>query len=153
MLIALLALAALALAYANGANDNFKASATLYGSGTLGYSGARALATAAQIAGSIASVALAGALIKAFGGKGLVPDAVVGDPRFLVAVGTGAAATVLLATRFGWPVSTTHALVGALAGSGLALAAGELSWTALGGSYFKPLLVSPLLAMGAAAIL
>lgn len=32
-----LALAVLLLAYTNGANDNFKGVATLYGSGTLGY--------------------------------------------------------------------------------------------------------------------
>ena len=152
MLLALLLGTALALAYANGANDNFKATATLYGSGAAGYPEARRLATLAQLCGSAASVVLAGALLEAFGGKGLVPAEVVGDPRFLVAVGAGAAATVLLATRVGLPISTTHALVGGLAGSGFALAPSQLSWSALGGSYFLPLLVSPLLATGAAAL-
>lgn len=153
MLIGLLLLAALALAWANGANDNFKATATVYGAGAMGYSRARRLATAAQLSGSVASVVLADALLKAFGGKGLVPAEVVGDPAFLVAVGTGAAATVLLATRVGLPISTTHALVGGLAGAGLALAPAQLSWAALGGSYFLPLLVSPVLAAGAAVLL
>ncbi|HGY92295.1 MAG TPA: inorganic phosphate transporter [Planctomycetes bacterium] len=148
-----LLLAALALAFANGANDNFKATATLYGSRNLDYEGSRRLATAAQVAGSLASVLLAGALLRAFGGKGLVPDAVVGDPIFLTAVGAGAAATVLLATRVGLPISTTHALVGGLAGAGSALAPGQLSWEALGGSYFLPLLVSPLLALACAGVL
>ncbi len=81
MLIALLFAVALALAYANGANDNFKASATLYGSGVASYAEARRLATLAQLCGSVASVVLAGALLEAFSGKGLVPPAVVGDPR------------------------------------------------------------------------
>ena len=153
MLIALLLIAALTLAFANGANDNFKATATLYGSGSLAYGPARRLATVAQISGSLASVIWAEALLRSFGGKGLVPDAVVGDPAFLVAVGGGAAATVLFATRVGLPISTTHALVGGLAGAGFALAPADLSWAALGGSYFLPLLISPLLALGLASVL
>jgi PiT family inorganic phosphate transporter len=152
-ILALLVTAAFVLAYANGANDNFKATATAYGSGTLGYDAARRLATFAQLAGSLASIALATGLLEAFSGKGLVPAEVVGDPRFLVAVAAGGAATVLLATRVGLPISTTHALVGGLAGAGLALAPGQLSWAALGGGYFVPLLVSPLLATAAAGLL
>ncbi len=151
LLVALVG-AALALAFANGANDNFKATATVYGSETLGYAKARRLATVAQLAGSAASVVLAERLLRTFGGKGLVPDAVVADPSFLVAVGAGAATTVLIATRVGLPISTTHALVGGLAGAGLALVPRELSWAALGGSYFAPLMLSPLLAIAVAAI-
>jgi PiT family inorganic phosphate transporter len=151
--VLLLLAAALALAYANGANDNFKATATLYGAGTLDYERARSLATGAQLAGSAASVVLAGTLLRAFGGNGLVPAAVVGDPVFLVAVGLGAAATVWLATRVGLPISTTHALVGGLVGAGLALAPSDLSVAALGGSFFLPLLLSPLLAAAAAGVL
>ncbi len=41
MPLALLLGVALALAYANGANDNFKATATLYGAGITSYSAAR----------------------------------------------------------------------------------------------------------------
>ena len=55
MLTALLVLAALFVAYANGANDNFKGVATLYGSNTATYSGALALATAATFAGALCS--------------------------------------------------------------------------------------------------
>jgi inorganic phosphate transporter, PiT family len=151
--ILILFLAALLLAYANGANDNFKATATVYGAGVLSYQRALALATTAQVAGSLASVALAGALIKAFSGKGLVPAAVVADPRFLIAVGVGAAATVLIATRVGLPISTTHALIGGLIGGGLAFARSDLAWGGLGKAFFLPLLISPMLALGAAAIL
>jgi PiT family inorganic phosphate transporter len=152
-LIVLLMLAALALAWSNGANDNFKATATVYGAGAMDYAGARRLATAAQLAGSLASVVLANALLRAFGGKGLVPAEVVGDPRFLASVGAGAAATVWIATRAGLPISTTHALVGGLVGAGFILAPTQLSWTALGTSYFLPLLVSPFLASAAALLL
>lgn len=152
-MLVLLFVASLVLAYANGSNDNFKATATLYGSRRLDYHAARRLATVAQLSGSMASVVLAGSLLRVFSGKGLVPDSVVGDPVFLVAVGAGAAATVLLATRIGAPISTTHALVGALTGAGWALAPGALSWLALGGSYFAPLLISPLLAVATAATL
>ncbi len=153
MLPLLLILSAGLLAYANGANDNFKPVATLYGSGTLGYDAARRLALVAQLAGSLASVLLAGALLRAFSGKGLVPAFVVADPRFLVAVGVGAAATVLIATRAGLPVSTTHALIGGLVGAGAALAPGGVAWSALGSRYFAPLLLSPLMAVAAAALL
>jgi PiT family inorganic phosphate transporter len=151
--ILFLLLAALLLAYANGANDNFKAVATIYGSSTLGYRGALTLATVAQVGGSIASVLLAGALLKAFGGKGLVPDAAVADPRFLTAVGLGAAATVLLATRLGMPVSTTHALIGGLVGAGLAVAPTEVVWSGLGGRFVLPMIVSPFAAVALAAVL
>ena len=153
MLIALLLVSTLALAYANGANDNFKATATVYGAGVMGYDAARRLATVAQMAGSLASVLLADSLARTFSGKGLVPDAVVGDPAFLVSVGAGAAAAVLIATRLGLPISTTHALVGGLLGAGLAMSTEGVSWAALGGSYFLPLALSPLIALAAAAFL
>lgn len=152
MTLGLLLLAALALAWANGANDNLKATATLYGAGVLDYRRARRLATAAQLLGSGASVLLAEELLRAFSGKGLVPGEVVGVPIFLVAVGIGAASTVLVATRLGLPVSTTHALVGALVGAGLWMAPNELSWAALGSGYFTPLLISPALAAGLATV-
>ncbi len=42
MTIASLAIAVFWLAYSNGANDNFKGVATLYGSGTLAHVSARA---------------------------------------------------------------------------------------------------------------
>jgi hypothetical protein len=147
-----LILAALVLAFANGSNDNFKAVATLYGSGAMGYRAALRLATGAQIAGSLASVVIAGTLLKAFSGKGLVPADVVANPAFLMSVGVGAAVSVLLATRLGLPVSTTHALIGVLVGAGIALE-GNVAWGALGRGFFLPLLVSPLLAFASAAVL
>ncbi len=153
MTLVLLLLAVVLLSYANGANDNFKAVATVYGSFTLRYRTALGLATAAQVTGSIASVFLAGALVAAFGGKGLVPDDAVANPRFLMAVGLGAAGTILVATRLGMPVSTTHAMLGGLVGAGLAIAPDRLAWTGLGGRFALPLLVSPVVALAAAGCL
>ena len=45
------------------------------------------------------------------------------------------------------PVSTTHALTGALVGAGLLAAPGEVRFTALGTSFLLPLFVSPLAAL------
>ena len=122
MIIILLFLATCFLAYSNGANDNFKGVATLYGSRTAGYGTALGWATATTLAGSIASIFLAQSLLKKFSGKGLVPDALVGSEHFLLAVVIGAALTVILATLTGFPISTTHGLTGALVGSGLQVA-------------------------------
>src|SRR5205085_4348248 len=123
---AILLLAVLFLAYSNGANDNFKGVATLFGSGTCTYRRALAWATLTTLAGSLLALYLAGGLVESFKGKGLVPDAVTRQPAFLLAVSLGAALTVLLATRIGMPVSTTHALTGGLVGAGLLAAAGEV---------------------------
>ena len=114
-----LVLAVLFLAYANGANDNIKGVATLIGSGTTSYRQALIWATGMTLLGSLAALMVAGRLIHAFSGKGLVSDTLSGSPEFLFAVALGAAATVLLATLMGFPISTTHALTGGLMGAGL----------------------------------
>ncbi len=105
MAFAFILLAVAALAYANGANDNFKGVATLFGSGTTKYRGAIAWATITTLLGSLAAVFFASELIKAFKGKGLVDAALVADPNYVAAVAIGAAITVLLATRIGMPVA------------------------------------------------
>jgi inorganic phosphate transporter, PiT family len=138
------------LAFANGANDNFKGVATLYGSGTTSYRRALAWATATTFAGSVVALWLAGSLLARFSGKGLVPDATVADPRFAATVALAAGATVLLATRLGFPVSTTHALVGAMTGAAFA-SASELRGTTLATMFFAPLLVSPVVAIVASS--
>ena len=139
--------ATLFLAYANGANDNFKGVATLTGCGTADYRTALWWATGATLAGSLLATVLAAGLIKTFSGQGLAPDAVIGEPAFLAAVGLAAAATVMIATVTGLPISTTHALMGALVGAGLVATGGDLQWSRLGTAFVVPLLVSPLLAV------
>lgn len=140
------------LAYANGANDNFKGVATLYGSGTTDYRRALGWATLMTFAGSLFSLVLAGGLVHSFSGKGLVPDVVAGSPLFLAAVALGAGGTVLLATWVGFPISTTHALTGALLGSGLASIGSGVDFTKLGKAFFLPLAASPLMAFSLAAV-
>lgn len=147
LVIALLFLATLFVAYANGANDNFKGVATLFGADTTSYRAAIALATVTTFAGALLSVYLAEALVHAFSGKGLVPAAVAASPEFLLAVAAGAGATVMLATLLGLPVSTTHALTGGLAGAGLLAAGSQLDLAHLGSGFFAPLLLGPVLAV------
>ena len=146
-------LATVFLAYANGANDNFKGVATLFGSQTTNYKVAIWWATATTFAGSLCSVVFASALLKSFSGKGLVPDAIADTSSFHLAVALGAAITVILATVTGFPISTTHGITGALTGAGLAAIGTELNFAALGKSYFIPLLLSPLIAIALAVIL
>jgi inorganic phosphate transporter, PiT family len=146
-LLVAIVLAVLFLAYSNGANDNFKGVATLFGSGTKNYRRALAWATVTTLAGSLLALIIADGLVDRFRGKGLVPDAVTAEPQFLLAVSLSAAATVLLATWLGLPVSTTHALTGGLVGAGLLAAKGDLKVAALGTSFVLPLLLSPLAAM------
>jgi PiT family inorganic phosphate transporter len=146
-------LAVLFLAYANGANDNFKGVATLFGSGTASYRTALIWATLTTLAGSLCALYLAQGLIDTFKGKGLVPDAVTHDGRFLLAVSLAAAGTVLIATRVGMPVSTTHALTGGLVGAGLLAAAGDVRLAALGKQFVVPLLFAPAASMTLAVIL
>ncbi len=142
----------LVLAYANGANDNFKGVATLFGSGTMSYRGALAWATATTLLGSLFSVALAHRLLERFTGKGIVSENLAAEPVFVAAVAVGAGLTVLLATWIGMPISTTHSLVGALAGAAIA-AESQVLWPIMMTTFFLPLLVSPLLAiLGAAAL-
>ncbi|MCH7632869.1 MAG: inorganic phosphate transporter, partial [Planctomycetes bacterium] len=91
------------LAWSNGANDNFKGVATLYGSRTLGFRQSLWLATVMTVAGSLLSLLLASALAKAFSGKGLVPDELAGTSEVLISVGSAAALTIMLATVIGMP--------------------------------------------------
>jgi hypothetical protein len=73
-------LATFFLAYSNGANDNFKGIATLFGSGTTDYRKAIWWATITTAAGCICSIFLAETLIKNFSGRGLVPETLVNSP-------------------------------------------------------------------------
>jgi PiT family inorganic phosphate transporter len=143
----LLIIAALCIAFSNGANDNFKGFATVWGTNTLSYRQALFLATAATVAGSIASLILAEELVQHFSGKGLVPDTVANTPLFILSVATGAAVTISLATKMGLPVSTTHALIGGLIGAGMAQNEGIVHLDKLANTFMLPLIASPIIAI------
>ena len=146
MLILLLVFTTIFLAYSNGANDNFKGVATLYGSGTLSYKAAITIATITTFIGSIAAIFLAQGLVASFSGKGLVPVEIAGTASFLIATGLGAGITVLLATRLSFPISTTHSLVGGLLGAGIAAVGMQVNFQQLGSAFFFPLMASPFIA-------
>ena len=146
MIFILLFIAACFLAYSNGANDNFKGVATLFGSGTTNYRNAINWATITTFAGAIAAIFLAETLVKNFSGKGLVPDDLIQNPVFALSIALGAAMTVFLATKIGMPISTTHSLVGALFGAGIMAIGADFNFDKLTKVFLIPLVLSPLMA-------
>jgi PiT family inorganic phosphate transporter len=146
MLLIFLFVAALFLSYSNGANDNFKGVATLFGGGILSFKKALIWSTVTTVLGSITSIFLAEKLVKNFSGKGLVPDALLLTPEFAIAITFGAAVTVFFATKIGMPISTTHALVGGLLGCGIIAVGSDFNFVKLGTTFLIPLVFSPLVA-------
>lgn len=146
--ISLLAFALVfALAFANGANDVSKAIATLVGCGVTDYRSAIAWGTVWTMAGAALAAFVARAMVNTFS-HGLVQTGTVIHPAVTLAVLIGAMAWVFLASRTGLPVSTTHALTGAIVGTGLVAFAGDgLIWPAIGKKIALPLLLSPFLAL------
>ena len=147
MLAVLAVLATLAVGYFNGANDVSKAIATLVGSGVSRYRTAILWGSLWTLVGATSAALASHGLVAAFSGKGILLVPATGD-GFLLAVAVGALAWIWFATRTGLPVSTTHALIGALVGAGVTAA----GWAGINGSHLLvkfalPLAISPLLAM------
>src|SRR4051812_4874853 len=142
MTVALLVLVAL-LAFANGSNDNGKGVATLVGYGVARPRQALIFATLATALGGMVSFYITGGMLSGFSGKWLF-GSTSPDARFYTAVLIGAFGWVILATRTGMPVSTTHAIIGAMCGSGLvAFGSSTFQWHALGVRFAMPLAISP----------
>jgi PiT family inorganic phosphate transporter len=136
-----------ALAFANGSNDNGKGVATLVGFGAARPWPALLYATATTAVGGIVSFWLAGGLLAGFS-TGLFATGTPITPAFFVAVLIGAFGWVMLASRTGMPVSTTHAIIGALCGAGLvAFGNAQVQWSFLRAKFAVPLAVSPLLSL------
>jgi inorganic phosphate transporter, PiT family len=98
--------------------------------------------------GAVVGAFLAKAMIQTFG-KGLFSSTV--HPTLVAAVATisGAALWVGIATWKGLPVSTTHAIVGSIAGVAvLAYGMAGVNWAGLAAKVALPLLVSPVLSLG-----
>lgn len=144
----LLLLAITLLSFANGANDNFKGVATLWGSTRTTYRRALAWATIFTFLGSLLSAHWAAGLAPKFNGSTLLAKEISTQPSFLVAVALAAAATVWLASQLGLPTSTTHALTGALVGAGVTSAGiAHVNFAPLDRDIILPLLLSPLLSV------
>lgn len=151
-MLILLFIATCCVAFTNGANANFKGVASIYGTGTASLRTTVWWGTATTFAGAITALFAARGLLSAFSGKGLVPEPLTQSPAFLLAVALGGALTSFLATRLSFPVSTTHALVGALVGAGLASGDHTVHLAPLLNTFVRPLLLSPLLAIVAGAL-
>ena len=136
------------LSFANGANDNFKGVATLWGAGRTTYKRALAWATAFTFLGSLVAIWAGGGLAAKFSGAKLVGKEIYTQMPFLAAVALAAAGTVLLASRLGLPISTTHVLTGALVGAGVTAAGfAHVKFAALASGVVLPLLFSPIVSL------
>ena len=141
------------LAYVNGSNDVSKGIATLVGSGTTSYRRALAWGTFCTGLGALAGTRLAGSMVQTFG-NGLFVSGTTPTFAAAIAIISGASVWVLLATRTGLPVSTTHAIVGSLAGVALvAYGPHAVSWGTLVQKIALPLVASPLVALATVSAL
>jgi len=115
--IALAALFGIFMAWGIGANDVANAMATSVGSKALTIKQAILVAAVFEFLGAV----LAGGEVTSTIRKGIVDaDLLTGSPELLVygmlASLLAAATWLLVASRMGWPVSTTHSIVGAIVG-------------------------------------
>jgi len=149
MITAFLFLSVLMLSFANGANDVSKGIATLVGSGITDYRKAILWGTIWTVAGAIVAVFFALELVKTFSAGEIVKSTGDLDRVFSTAVSVGAFIWVIFASKTALPVSTTHAITGAICGAGIAAAGfSGVSWSVLGKKIFLPLAFSPILALG-----
>ena len=129
-----------------GANDVANVMGTSVGSGAI------TVTTAIIIAGifEFAGAALAGGHVTKTIRKGIIdPAPIVNNPEILVlgmlAALLAAAVWLMIASIRGWPVSTTHAIVGAVVGFAIAgIGFDAVSWTKIG-QIAASWVVSPLL--------
>ena len=143
----------LSLAFANGSNDVSKAIATLVGSGVANYRTAILWGTVWTVIGAGLAGLVATAMVKTFSQGLLAPD-VPSSPVIAAAVLIGAVVWVLVGSWRGLPVSTTHALTGAIVGVGLVAFGSEgMLWEGIGKKIVLPLILSPVLALVVAVFL
>jgi len=148
--IALVLLAGL-LAFANGSNDISKSISTLVGAGVTNARAAVVWGALWTVAGAAAAAFVSQALVATFSGAGFLSGGRL-PTAFPAAVAIGAICWVLFASRTGLPVSTTHAIAGALAGAGIAAqGAAALHWDVLARKVALPLGLSPLLSIAVVA--
>ena len=117
-----------------GANDVTNNVGPAVGAKALTMGGALVIAAIFETAGAL----IAGGDVVETISKGIVAPEGIADPdvfvRLMMAALLSSALWVHLATRLGAPVSTTHAIVGGVVGSGIAAAGfGAVDWSTMGG--------------------
>lgn len=141
-----------AMAYAEGANDISKVVATLVGSGVAGYRRAILFGAVFTALGSAVAAFWASEVVVTLTTGLLKPGPAV-HPAFAVSALLGACTWVLLATRVAVPVSSSHAIVGAILILGaFALGPDRVLWDAVGVRVVLPLLASPFIAVPIALV-
>ena len=122
------ALLAFYMAWAIGANDVANAMGTSVGSGALTVGGAIIVAAIFEFAGAF----LAGGHVTDTVRKGMLDMSLLGREQLIYGMmaSLASAGTLLIgATRFGLPISTTHAIVGAIVGFGaVAIGIDAVNW-------------------------
>ena len=152
--LVLAALFGLFMAWGIGANDVANAMATSVGSRALKLRTAIIIAAIFEFAGAF----LAGGEVTTTIRKGMMDSSLlVDDPDVLVygmlASLLAAGTWLLIATRYGLPVSTTHSIVGAIVGfAAVVIGADAVNWGKVG-SIAMSWVISPLLAGGLAYFL
>lgn len=135
ILLILAGIFGLFMAWGIGANDVANAMATSVGSGALTIKQALIIAAIFEFSGAF----LAGGQVTATIRKGIIDSTqVVGQPEVLMfgmlAALLGAGLWLFIASHRGWPVSTTHSIVGGIVGFGVvALGADAVNWGQIGG--------------------
>ena len=111
------------MAWSIGANDVANAMATSVGSRALTFKQAIIVAAIFEFLGAF----LAGGGVTSTIRKGIIDSSMITDPNIMLygmlAALLAAAVWLTVASRFGWPVSTTHSIVGAIVG---------FAWAAIG---------------------
>jgi PiT family inorganic phosphate transporter len=145
--IALAAVFGLYMAWGIGANDVANAMATSTGAKAITFKQAFFIAAIFEFAGAV----LAGGEVTATIRSGMIDTAdLAGDPELLIygmlASLLAAAVWLNLASRNGWPVSTTHSIVGAIIGfAAVGIGMDAVKWDKVG-TIVMSWVVSPLIA-------
>jgi PiT family inorganic phosphate transporter len=144
--IALAVLFGLYMTWGIGANDVANAMGTSVGSGAITIKQAIVIATLFEFAGAV----IAGGHVTGTIRKGIIdPGPLIAQPELLVygmlAALLAAAIWLMIASTKGWPVSTTHSIVGAIVGFAVVgIGVDAVKWGKIGG-IVASWLVSPLL--------
>jgi len=154
LLMIVAAIAGLYMAWAIGANDVANAMGTSVGSGALTLKQAVVVAAIFEFAGAV----IAGSSVTKTVRKGIIdPTVFEATPELLVygmiAALLAAAVWLSVASKFGWPVSTTHSIVGAIVGFAVVAAGPDAVEWAKVGKIVASWVTSPLIAGSTAFVM